>query len=139
MTTRPATSEAAEHAALFGWRDALRGQYHALGLMVHPANEGKRAPWKARASGITAGLPDVLVLAPRGPWAGLAIELKAGRNTVTAEQAAMLGALKTEGWLTHVVTFNLPGDWTLAALIVAEYLGVPAELVPDVPGMGRAS
>ena len=134
--TRPRTTEAAEQEALFAWRDALRGQYHALRLMVHVPNEGKRAPWVARASGITAGVPDVLVLAPRGEYAGLALELKRKDNTVTEDQSAMLRALRAEGWYVAVVTFDLPGDWVHAAAIIAAYLDMPAHALPDLARAG---
>lgn len=136
MTRLAAPPEAAEHAALFEWIYAHEGRYPALGLAFHAANEGKRAPWRAAREGIRAGVPDVLLPVPRGDWTGLAVELKAGRGRLTPAQSDWLDRLAAEGWRTHVHRSEQPGDWTGAAVVIADYLGLPRECWPDPERMG---
>jgi len=61
--------------------------------------------WKwLRGQGVEAGVPDLLVLA-RGVngAAGLAVELKTGRNNLTARQAAWFERARQCGWTCVVV------------------------------------
>lgn len=120
-------SEAAEHSALFAWAAANRGACPELEYVIHVPNEGKRAPWAAARMGISAGVPDVLVLHPSadGQFAGLAVELKAGRGKPTAEQSAWVSRLIAVGWLAYVHTSRAPGEWTRVAVAIAEHLGAP--------------
>lgn len=130
MTTRRATSEAAESAALFAWVDLLAGRYPALRGVIHVPNEGKRAPFKARVMGIKSGVPDVVCFAPGRRGVGLALELKVHPNKPTAAQLEWLDRLRGYGWGIDVVTMRGPGDWTHAAVIVADHLGIPMDALP---------
>lgn len=123
-------SEAAEMAALFAWARAFEIRHPALALMFHPANEGKRAPWKAIPMGLKAGVPDVMLPVARHGSIGLAIEMKAGNGRLSEAQAGWLSCLTREGWATHVHASARPGDWTRAAAIVAEYLDMPPDTIP---------
>lgn len=93
-------------------------------LYFHPYNEGNRTPFerfKATVLGIKAGVPDTIILEPRGRFVGLAIELKAEydtglkkdgsqrkkrRGTVSFEQQVWLDKMKKRRWSTHVA-YNL--------------------------------
>lgn len=123
-------SEAAESAALFAWVDALAGRYPALQSVAHVANEGKRAPWKSRAMGIRPGVPDVLCFAPGRRGVGLALELKVHPNKPTPAQLLWLDRLRSYGWGIDVVTMREAGDWTIAAVIIADHLGIPVDALP---------
>lgn len=136
MTRLPPPTEAAESAALWAWVYALEGRYPDLRLIHHVPNEGKRNPRRARAEGIRAGVPDVMVPIPRGAYCGLAVELKAGRGRVSDAQDTMLAALEGVGWRTHVHRSEQPGDWTGAAVVIADYLGLPRECWPDPERQG---
>ncbi len=127
---RSKAAERDEHAALFAWVAACRGQCPALGLVLHVPNEGRRAPWVAARDGIRAGVPDVLVLMPAHGLAGLAIELKGAAGRLTEAQRGWLARLDAAGWLALVAHFRLPGDWIAAAGTIAQYVGRP-DLVPD--------
>ena len=69
--------------------------------------------------GLTAGVWDVFVPVPSSGCHGLYIELKAGRNGLTVEQAAFRAALEPLGF-----RFAICRSWIEAADIVAEYLGL---------------
>jgi len=74
-------------------------------LVVHVPNEGRRTPferYRAKILGITAGIPDILVFRASGRYYGLAVEVKAGKNTATPAQRHILSRLKQEGWQTSV-------------------------------------
>lgn len=76
-------------------------------LWCHPANERKCSPQQGarlKAAGVKAGVPDVLIFNPvlRDDGLGVAIELKAGKNQPTPEQARWLLNLGLLGWRCHV-------------------------------------
>lgn len=129
MTTRR-TSEAAEHAALFAWVDLLAGRYPDLASVMHTPNEGRRGPHVARQIGIRPGVPDVLCFAPGRRGVGLALELKIHPNKPTPAQLAWLDRLRSYGWGIDVVTMRESGDWTRAAVIIADHLGIPGDSLP---------
>lgn len=62
-----------------------------------------RVAQRLKAEGVRPGVPDLLLLAPRRGYNGLAIELKVGRNHATASQEDWLLWLRTEGYMTRVV------------------------------------
>lgn len=75
-------------------------------LFTHPQNEFKRgwvAQTKAKALGVCAGVPDILIFNPSGKYAGLAIECKAPKGKVTKHQSFWLAALHARGWRADVV------------------------------------
>lgn len=78
----------------------LRLQYPDV-IFLTVQSEGKRTPKNAaiaKAMGLTAGLPDVIIPEPLGEYTGLAIELKVGTNKLSKEQSIMLARLKKKGW-----------------------------------------
>lgn len=71
----------------------------------HPANERKTTPQagaRLKAKGVKAGVPDCMIMLPRGDYNGLAIELKHGKNKPTEHQEAVLNNLQSCGWKTAV-------------------------------------
>jgi hypothetical protein len=127
----PRTTEAAEHAALFAWRDALVGRYPDLWYMLHVPNSGRRNRHAAAGLGMRKGWPDVTLFKASGGWPGLAIELKVGYNKPSPDQAECMARLEADGWWVELVTMHAPGDWVDAARIVAAYLGLPADVLPS--------
>lgn len=69
-------------------------------------NGGWRNPITAKRlkdEGAVAGVPDLLLAIPRGPWHGCWIELKTLRNgTVRPAQKAMHDALRGQGYRVEV-------------------------------------
>lgn len=82
-------------------------QHHALSwALFHVPNGGRRDPREAarfKAMGVRPGVPDLLLLLPRGGHAYLAIELKAGRNTQTQSQKDYERHMTATGGLYVVV------------------------------------
>jgi len=78
-------------------------------VWFHPPNEIKAKPQylkKRRAMGVKSGVPDCMILTPRGKYKGLAIELKVGYNKASETQIKWLKKLKKLGYYT-VVSYSL--------------------------------
>jgi hypothetical protein len=70
-------------------------------LWFHCANERKTSPQagaRLKAKGVKSGVPDVMILEPKGKYNGLAIELKIKPNVVTVNQKAWLKRLELKKW-----------------------------------------
>ncbi len=90
--------------------DLLEGSMN--GVRLTKAQAGK-----ARAAGMLKGSHDVKLPVARGPYVGLSIEMKFGRNKPTDEQEWYAKRLREEGWRVEFCW-----DWTEARGIVIEYL-----------------
>jgi hypothetical protein len=73
-------SEHADQVALFQWAaHAKRGLHPELRLLFAVPNGGQRSKataGKLKAEGVQAGVPDICLPVPRGPYAACYIELK---------------------------------------------------------------
>ena len=70
-------------------------------LLIHVPNGGYRTRAEAgrfKAMGVVAGVPDLLLFAPRGVYNGLALELKAGASKPSTNQVEYLDLLSRSGW-----------------------------------------
>ncbi|KAF1711078.1 nuclease [Pseudoxanthomonas kalamensis DSM 18571] len=79
----------------------------------------KRVAAQLKAEGVRPGVPDYLLPVPRGPFVGLALELKrlhGGR--VSREQHEWLAHLTSAGWATAVCH-----GWEAAWASVVDYMG----------------
>jgi len=110
-------------------------------LYFHPYNEGKRTSFerfKATVLGIKSGVPDTIILEPRGQFVGLAIELKAEyhtgfkkdgspkakrKGTVSDDQKEWLEKMKLKGWSTHVA-YNIDEALSIIDTYLSLYLDV---------------
>ena len=113
-------SEHDEQAALFEWAAVRQGVYPELELMHAIPNGGKRdkaVAGKLRAEGVKAGVPDVCLPVPSGPYHGLYIEMKYGDNQPTPEQRRFIMALRGQGY--QVVIAN---GWEIASGEILNYL-----------------
>lgn len=70
-------------------------------------------------SGVSTGVPDLMIAWPSGPWHGLFLELKAEGGRLSVAQESWLGRLKGQGYRAEVA-YGLEG----ALAVVREYLGV---------------
>lgn len=94
-------NEEQEQEALFEWAMYHKKSYPDLELMFHVPNGGKRDKATAvclRRQGVKAGVPDIMLPAPRGKYAGLFIELKVGSNKPTPKQKHFLTNLMDNGY-----------------------------------------
>jgi hypothetical protein len=113
--------EHAEQVKLFAWANENTERYPALAwLFAVPNWFGVKTPIqgaRAKAEGRKAGVPDVLFPVRRGPYVGLAVEMKSPGRTPTREQKLWLNQFKTQGWLTDVCySFEEARDLLLAYL-----------------------
>lgn len=114
--------------ALMAWRDALREAFPQVGLLFAIPNGGLRRPRTAgrlKAEGAQDGVPDLLLPVPRSTCAGLFIEMKSSVGRLSARQRWWRDALTEQGYRVE-----LARSWTTACRLIAEYLDLPAELVP---------
>jgi hypothetical protein len=71
-------------------------------VTFHIANEGKRARHIAAMMGLKAGVPDIFMAYPIGPYSGLFIELKIKPNKPSEAQLIMMGQLEGNGYRCHI-------------------------------------
>ena len=124
---RRAEPEFLIQAALFAWgrNPAVLAKWPELHLLSCSLNGVKLTAaqaGKAKAAGMLKGAHDVCLPVARGPYIGLSIELKAGKNKPTEEQLDYGLRLAREGWQVAYVW----DDWTKAKDLITAYLGQPA-------------
>ena len=113
-------SESEEQQALFRWARFASGRYPVLRLMYHIPNEGKRSVSygaRLKAEGLLPGVPDICLPAASGKYHGLYVEMKAGRNTATPDQAAYMERLAEQGYFVAVCY-----GWQQASELITAYL-----------------
>lgn len=94
-------SEHGSQVALFCWASQQFTIYPCLRLMYAIPNGGKRDKITAanlKAEGVKAGMLDVCLPVPIGPWHGLYLELKVGNNKPTEEQYWIIAELRKQGY-----------------------------------------
>ena len=95
-------NEAGEQTALFQWARLAENQYPALRLMFAIPNGGSRRDAiegaHLKAQGVRAGVPDLCLPAPSGPYHGLYIEMKAPGGRVQDSQKWWLAHLAEQGY-----------------------------------------
>ena len=104
-----ATSEEDEQIRLFEMVEERLSQYPDLRLLFHVPNGGHRSKATAgrlKAAGVKAGVPDLILLVPRGKYHGMVCELKARGGRLTPDQRAWLKALEEQDYYP-VVAFGV--------------------------------
>lgn len=97
--------EAAEQEAVIRWAEYAKGRYPELKSLYHIPNGGSRNALEAanlKRQGVRAGVPDLCLPAPKGKYAGLYIEMKAGNNKPTQKQTEWLSMLARQGYAAVV-------------------------------------
>lgn len=121
--------ESGHQEALFSWAGYNMQRMPELEFLHHVPNGGKRDAATAVAlkrQGVKAGVPDIVLPAPRAEYHGLYIELKTGKNTTTAKQKRWLKYLRQQGYYTAVCY-----SWQLAAELIERYLLHTEELTKE--------
>jgi hypothetical protein len=127
--------EDAEQRALMEWLELQHPTVFAF--THHSPNGGARSKAEAgifRALGVKPGFPDVACYMPRGPFVGLAVEMKqkgATPSSIRAEQHIWLARLRLAGWRAEAA----PG-FEHARRIFEEYLR--GEVRPPIESWGYA-
>ena len=115
-----AQTEHYEQVALFQWAAMSLQAHPELDLMYAIPNAARRSPRQGawmKAEGMKAGVPDVHLPVARGPYIGLWIELKAGNNKPTQQQALRIAALREAGHRCEICY-----SWDAARSVIEEYL-----------------
>jgi hypothetical protein len=120
-------SEHDEQVALFQWAEVAQGTLPELALMFAIPNAGGytggykqnvRRVAAMKREGVKSGVPDICLPVARGPYHGLYIELKAGKNKATPSQLEWLEALARQRYFTTVCV-----GWEAARDVLAWYVG----------------
>ena len=114
--------EATHQKIIFEWAEWNKNNHPELDMLMHTVNEGKRSTRvgaELKRLGMKAGVPDLLLLAPKGKYIGLAIEMKYCKNKCTIEQVKWLDWLYKQGYMCKVC-------WSSeeAIAVIKEYLGI---------------
>ena len=114
-------SEFKHQAALVSWFDIACKRYNLpkYALYSNP-NGGTRNPLEAanlKRGGVRRGVPDLTLCVPRKGYHGLYIELKHGKNKLSAEQGEFLEFLQAQNYYVTVCY-----DWEAARLEIENYL-----------------
>lgn len=119
-TRKRKESEHCEQVALFEWAKLQERVIPELALLMAVPLGGKRHPAvaaKMKAEGVKAGYPDLILDVARAGFHGLRIELKAGKNTASAEQKDWLAWLSEQGYCCYIAY-----GWIAARRLILEYL-----------------
>lgn len=116
------SSEAIQQKMVIEWCEWNSNRFEELKWIFHCPNEAKRSPRlgaELKRLGMRAGIPDLLLLAPKGKYIGLAIEMKYGKNKCTREQIKWLEWLHKQGYKCEVC-------WSSeeAIEVIKNYLGI---------------
>lgn len=122
---RRADPEFQHQCSLFKWArlPAVVRQYPALRLLEASMNGVRLTPaqaGKAKAAGMLKGQHDIRLPVARGPYIGLSIELKVGKNTPTDDQLQVGQWLEEEGWCVRYAW-----GWLAAKEEILAYLALP--------------
>lgn len=115
-------NEATEQKMVIEWCEWNSNKFEELKYIFHCPNEAKRSPRlgaELKRLGMRPGVPDLLLLAPKGEFLGLAIEMKYGKNKCTREQIKWLEWLHKQGYKCEVC-------WSSeeAIEVIKNYLGI---------------
>ncbi|MDQ3802520.1 MAG: VRR-NUC domain-containing protein [Acidobacteriota bacterium] len=119
-------SEHREQCALFEWAARAAPRRPGLELLHAIPNAGgytggyrqnARRVQAMKREGVRPGVPDVCLPVPAGGFAGLYIELKAGRNKTTEAQDWWLEKLRQRGYAAAVCR-----GWEEARDLIEKYL-----------------
>jgi len=106
--------------ALFTWARLRTPHQPELGNLFAIPNGARTSlsvAKRLKAEGLKAGVPDVFLAVPARGKAGLFIELKAGKNKPSKEQAIWLQKLSAWGYMCAVCY-----SWTEARDLIERYL-----------------
>ena len=122
---KPARSEHIEQVELV----ARVRHFHPGTLVFAIPNGGARLKQEAvrlKAEGVLAGVPDLLVPEPRGPYHGLFVEMKRVGGKATADQHRLIRGLRKRGYC--VLLGDRGSDHAFA--LVEDYLALPSHQCP---------
>lgn len=139
----PKYTEDAEQQAVIHWAAFQSGGWPELENLYHVPNEGKRgkkAAGMAKALGLKAGVPDLILDYPKGIYHGLRIEMKVLPNRPTQSQLEWLNRMQDAGYFTAICYDSESAIALIAAYIklsTGESLHLPMHSKYGVPALKR--
>lgn len=118
--TKQSRNEHAEQVALMQWVALNTASLPQLRMLYAIPNGGRRdvvTGARLKAEGVRAGVPDLCLPWPAGPWHGLYIELKAKGGRPTQAQRWWIESLVAAGYRAAICV-----GWEAAARLILEYL-----------------
>lgn len=118
-----ANTEDGHQAAIFCWAalPETQAKYPELKLLLFAIPNGgyreKREAGKLKAMGVKAGVPDIFLSVPCGPYHGLYIELKKYGGKARTEQNEFIAAVHAQGFCALVAV-----GWPQAVAAIETYL-----------------
>lgn len=116
----PRRTEHVEAATLVKAVRLLEAKHPELRLLFAVPNGGDRHPAvaaKLKSEGVKAGVPDYVLPVARGPFHGLAIELKTATGSASREQKQWIADLRDQGYRAEVCR-----GWEQAFNLIKEYV-----------------
>ena len=131
--------EHGEQKALLIWVRTLQARYPELGMLVAYPAGGKRpmvqnkrtGAWycpegkRLKDEGTVKGFPDLVLFVASQGYHGLALEMKAPGEKLRADQVEWMERLAACGYKA-----TWADNWTIAAGIIADYLGLTEGVKP---------
>ncbi len=115
-------SEYQEQVALLATVAAYTGQYPELALLFAIPNGEYRTEItgaRLKRAGVKPGVPDLFLPVPRRGYAGLWIEMKAGKNKPTPAQLWWMDQLRAQGYRTVVAWTSFDAWVAIEAYLTA--------------------
>ena len=115
-------NEAIQQKMVIEWCEWNSNKFEELKYIFHCPNEAKRSPRlgaELKRLGMRSGVPDLLLLASKNGYMGLAIEMKHGKNKCTIEQVKWLDWLYKQGYMCKVCY-----SADEAIQVIKKYLGI---------------
>ena len=106
--------------AVFKWAALNEKKWPELAVLYAIPNAAKRSPRLGaymKAEGLRAGVPDIHLPVPRGTYAGLFVEMKAGKSKPTPSQNEWHERLRVLGHRVEVCY-----GWPSAVNVIEKYL-----------------
>lgn len=94
-------SEHKDAQALWQWRTLMLGRHPELKWLIHIPNEARRSKTLAamlKSTGLQAGVSDYLLPVARGPYHGMWIELKHGKNKPSDKQEEFIKDMRLQDY-----------------------------------------
>jgi len=113
-----------EAKALWQWAQHVPTLRDYLFAVPNGGRRNAREAARMKGMGVRAGVSDFMIPVPRGMFMGLFLELKAGKNKMTAEQKEWLFKIRMQGYAGYCAT-----GFEQARDVLSWYIALP---IPDM-------
>ncbi len=104
--------------ALFQWSAHIK-ELRWMHAIPNGGNRNVREGARLKAQGVKSGVWDIFLPLPKNGYHGLYVEMKAGKNKLTANQIEFGQYVHKHGYLTHTCY-----SWLEAKKVISEYIGI---------------